>query len=576
MLDPARLGVCYATWAMSGGPLAVLRPLAVESGAPEIVVAIDTLGERIREGLFYVTVLGQFKRGKSTLINTLLGEAVLPVGVAPVTSVVTVVRHGPRGARARVGDRDWESVSLERARELMSEAANPQNKLGVRAIEVSLPSPLLASGTCLVDTPGVGSVFGGNTAETRAFVPHVDAAVVVLGTDPPISGEELTIVTDVSEHVRDVLFVLAKADRFSAAELAEARAFTTHVLAEHVTHEPALFEVSAHEVSERHSATRDWSGFVERLESLAHETGAALVERAAARGARDVARRLLADIDEQRGALVRPLEQTRARLAEVRSCVSEAEQALRDLGFLLQAEQRNVWQRLYVEQKQFVQQALPRCRQRLDQVLRELDVRRGPKLRTRALVAAQTVARAEVEAWMDGLRPKIEQMYRDLGHRFIAHANEFLARLRATGRMPEGTLEKLPEESGLRFPSAYTFNWYMRLTTASLVTWILYGLRTQEAAQRAARRDGHAFTERLLVTNSSRVVNDLNDRVLESRRQLEADVRARLSAVLATADRALARAETAEREGQRGVERALARLDETRAAVTAVLDSTQQ
>jgi Dynamin family len=565
-----------ARLSMSGSPLAVLRPLAVQSGAPEIVVAIDALSERIREGLFYVAVLGQFKRGKSTLVNTLLDDAVLPVGVAPVTSVVTVVRHGTRGARTRLGDRDWESISIERARDLVSEAANPQNKLGVRAIEISLPAPLLASGMCLVDTPGVGSVFGGNTAETRAFVPHVDAAVVVLGTDPPISGEELALVTDVGEHVRDVLFVLAKADRFSMAELAEARAFTATVLADRVTREPELFEVSALEVGERRAATRDWSALVDRLESLARENGAVLVERAAQRGAADVARRLLADVDEQRGALVRPLEQTRARLAEVRKCVVEAEQALRDLGFLLQAEQRSVWQRLYVEQKQFIQQALPRCQRQLDKALVELEVRRGPKLRTRALAMAQDVARAEVEAWMDELRPKVEQMYRDLGHRFIAHANEFLARLRESGRMPEGALDDLPEEGGLRFRSSYYFNWYMRLTTASFLTWLAYVVRTQAAAQRAARRDGHAFMRRLVETNSSRVVNDLNDRVLESRRQLEADVRARLGAVVTTADRALARAEAVEREGQTGVERALARLDETRAAVAAVFESTQK
>jgi len=45
-----------------------------------------------------------------------------------------------------------------------------------------------------VDTPGLGSVFTGNTATTQAFIPHIDAALVVVGADPPIAGEELTLV----------------------------------------------------------------------------------------------------------------------------------------------------------------------------------------------------------------------------------------------------------------------------------------------------------------------------------------------------------------------------------------------
>jgi hypothetical protein len=56
---------------------------------------------------------------------------------------------------------------------------------------------------CLVDTPGLGSVFAGNTAATQAFVPHIDAAIIVIGTDPPLSGEELELVKTVSHDVHE-------------------------------------------------------------------------------------------------------------------------------------------------------------------------------------------------------------------------------------------------------------------------------------------------------------------------------------------------------------------------------------
>ena len=552
--------------------LTELRRLAHKAGAQEVVPALDTLSERVREGRFYVAVLGQFKRGKSTLVNALVGEVVLPVGVAPVTSVTTIVRHGARAARARIGDDAWTPVAVERVRELVSEQANPENRLGVKGVEVFLPAPILASGMCLVDTPGIGSVLAGNTAETRAFVPHVDAAVVVVGADPPISGEELALVTEVSERVRDVVFVLAKADRFRDEELAEARAFTTRVLEQRLGVPPVLFEVSVHELLDHETGTRDWDAFVGRLEALARERGAELVERAARRGARALAERLLADVDRQRRALTRPLDETRAELRDVRACIAEAEQALNELGFLLQAEHKSLSDRLATEQKRFVAEALPACRERLLAAFDALDERSGPKLRRAALGLAQDVAKPEVAAWMDRLRPDIQAMYQRLGRRFITHTNAFLARLRSGGRVPEGALDDLPEESGFRYRSRYYFYSFMSLATPSVFTWLADVVRPAGAERRAVGRDAAAFLERLLETNASRVVGDLDDRVLESRRQLEFEVRRRLRAVVSSAERALSGAEAAEREGQAGVERALARLDRTRAAVVAVLE----
>src|SRR5207244_12572453 len=71
----------------------------------------------------------------------------------------------------------------------VTEEHNHENVKGVAVVEVFLPAPLLARGLCLVDTPGIGSTFAANSEVTRAFVPHIDAALVVLGADPPISGD---------------------------------------------------------------------------------------------------------------------------------------------------------------------------------------------------------------------------------------------------------------------------------------------------------------------------------------------------------------------------------------------------
>jgi predicted GTPase len=101
---------------------------------------------------------------------------------------------------------------------------------------------------CLVDTPGLGSAFQGNTEETRAFVPHIDAALVVLGVDPPISADELALVSNLAQQVGQLVFVLNKVDRLNASDLAEARRFSADILTRQL-HRPdeCLFEVSATE-----------------------------------------------------------------------------------------------------------------------------------------------------------------------------------------------------------------------------------------------------------------------------------------------------------------------------------------
>ena len=127
----------------------------------------------------------------------------------------------------------------------MSEEHNPENVKRVSGVEVFLPSDLLSDGMCLVDTPGLGSVFSGNTAATQAFVPHIDAAIVVVGADPPIAGEELALVEEVGRQISRLVVVLNKADRTSEAERRIAIPFTQNVIAKRLGRPiGSIFEIS--------------------------------------------------------------------------------------------------------------------------------------------------------------------------------------------------------------------------------------------------------------------------------------------------------------------------------------------
>ena len=537
--------------------------LAAEVGAPAIASEATAVSERIAEGRFYVACVGQFKRGKSSLLNALAGSAVLPVGVLPVTSVATVLRWGERlAARVRFASGAWRAIRPEDLAAYVAEERNSENKIGVSAVEVFLPSPLLASGMCLVDTPGIGSVFAGNTMTTRELVPHVDAAIVVLGADPPISGEELALVEEVSRHVENLFFVLNKADRLPPDESNEAARFTERVLKERLGARAArLLMVSA---TERllSGPTRDWEKLESSLDRLALESGAHLVRAAEERAIARLLSRLVAEIDEQRDALVRPLAESEQRIGNLTASVAEAERSMADLGYLLMAEVDRLTKKFGEDREGFLSAALESVEREL---IRQIDAGAAETslrpLRARARDAAAAIARRHLDAWLASEQPAAEALYRGAAERFLALGNDFLRRFLKSGELgPETFPAELGPEAGFRAKSRLFYTELLSVAQPSPLR-VLDRFRTLGALRRAVGRDASAYLERLLSSNSARIQNDLIERVRESRRRLEAEIRSRLSEAVQSAVSALERAKARHTEGEASVAAELVRLD---------------
>src|SRR5262245_3728675 len=126
-----------------------------------------------------VAVLGQFKSGKSSLLNTVLGEAVFPVGALPVTAVITCASAGQEQlVRVTHQDGSVEEVMVARIAEFVTEAGNSGNRRQVAVVDVFTPALGDWPGVRLVDTPGLGSVYAHNTAATQAWMPYVAVALV--------------------------------------------------------------------------------------------------------------------------------------------------------------------------------------------------------------------------------------------------------------------------------------------------------------------------------------------------------------------------------------------------------------
>jgi len=172
-----------------------------------------SLEEKLNSNQLYLAVLGQMKRGKSSFINALLGADVLPTGVLPVTAIITEIRYG-RDAEAAIlyttGLR--EGIAVRALADYITEAGNPGNKKQVASVEITYPSDFLKGGIVLIDTPGIGSTHSHNTRTTESYLEQVDAGIVVLSVDPPITEVESRFIKTVGNDVPKLFFVLNKID----------------------------------------------------------------------------------------------------------------------------------------------------------------------------------------------------------------------------------------------------------------------------------------------------------------------------------------------------------------------------
>jgi len=542
-----------------------LGGLAAELAAKSVAAEARELAARVAEGRFYVACVGQFKRGKSTLLNALVGREVVPTGFVPVTAVPTVIRFGDRlHARVRMRDGLWRDVAMPDLKEYVPEERNPENKKGVEGAEVFVPSPLLSSGMCFVDTPGLGSVFTGNTATTRAFIPHVDAALVVVGADPPIAGEELALVESIGTQVEDLILVINKADRTSDLERAAAVEFTREILEKRL-HRPMgeVFEISAAERMENRGPLRDWEGLLASLHRLVEDSGRNLVRAACDRGLQRLGEQLLAIISEDRDALQRPIEESERRIKLMKETINEAERSMRELNFLFMAEQQRISDLFVDRHKRFFRSAWTESETEFGEELTSVPLGFGPHYRRRVMHLAQAISRREVMPWLKPEQEEGERQYRAAALRFVEMGDNFLKKLADAGL---GELTRMPHaldpEKGFRVGSKFIFEDFIGTAQPpSPLRWLADVLLPLVGGRKSITNDAREFLRHLLEANSSRVQNDVLNRIQESRDRLEVEIRKLLHEISRIAEQALERARKVKEEGTPAVQSVIERLN---------------
>jgi GTP-binding protein EngB required for normal cell division len=189
-----------------------------------------------------VAILGQFKAGKSSFVNSLIGQDVLPVGVIPVTTVITRLRFGER-ERALISFYDGTNreIPVGSLDEYTSEAKNPSNQKNVETVDIELPALADYAGLRLVDTPGLGSVFKAHMEVSSNWLPEVGAAVLAVSADRPLSENDLQLIRELTQYTPRIILLLTKADLLSPSQQDEVVKFFEDTVRRELNREFPIF-----------------------------------------------------------------------------------------------------------------------------------------------------------------------------------------------------------------------------------------------------------------------------------------------------------------------------------------------
>lgn len=243
------------------------------SGMEQVSEAI----EAYHNDKYTIAIIGKAKRGKSTLLNAMLGrrdDLVAPVDKLPASSAITRFSFDAQeSADVLFRDERCEPITFEQIRSYVTEEGNPSNAKEVACVHVRGPFPGLDHDMELVDTPGADSMHAHHDELLHGFIPQADAVIYMVTARMPIDASEKELLRKVkAADSRKIFFVINRIDELSAADLADA--------VDHNTRELGRLGVQVgtiHQISAKRAFQGDISA--SRLPGLCHEIQSYLAEQ---------------------------------------------------------------------------------------------------------------------------------------------------------------------------------------------------------------------------------------------------------------------------------------------------------
>ncbi len=509
------------------------------------------LEDKLSRQTFNLVVAGQFKRGKSSIINALLGEALLPAGVVPLTSVVTSIRSGSV-ASAHVEFRTLEKrlIELSQIADYVTERGNPGNVKGVERVVIDHPSPWLAHGVHLVDTPGIGSVYEHNTDETRRYLPQSDVLLFVASVDQPVSRAELDFLIGVRQYAAKIFCLLNKVDYLQPHELRESVAFSTQTVREALGASVPVFPVSARLALEgrlNDPKLLARSGFVEFEEALrrfmANEKTTAWLTSIAQSLLR-ILRQARFTVDLEAKVLTEPLEGIEANLALFRGEKDKAERERRDFQLLLQADARALLKE-HIEPKleEFKRAQLARTASAVERWFTELEDLPVRKLKAALEERLIAEVRTAYDGWLADQEAEAGHAFQALCSRFWTHMQQSLDELmRRSSELFAVNFDRSGADAPWTTESGFYYKFWYEPTSLRILSSSAVLALPRALAGRLILRQTKATALDLIEVQAGRIRHDLQERLEKSVRDAQRQIVNQIEATAVEIERAIERA----------------------------------
>lgn len=400
--------------------------------------SLEEISHKLEHNRFYLVVLGEFKRGKTTFINALLGKRLLPTAVIPLTSIVTMIKYG-LDEKVEVSFEDGRkcSIPIEELHNYVTERGNPNNEKMVSHVEVQYPGSYLKDGVYIIDTPGVGSVFSNNTEVTYGFIPKADAAVFLLAADPPIGQSELKFLSDVRQSIRKIFFVQNKVDRLDDEERRESMEFSQRVIEDHL----GIHGVKIHPLSAKLALQAKEEGDSEKLrksylpdlegvleEFLMQEKGMEVLRSAISGGLKILSEEEIS-LEIELRAVDTPLQVLEEKLKRFEEQMKGIDQDAFDSRVLFEGEVKRLLQQIDLDLDRFKRNELVSMMAGLDEAHR---INKKASIGEYAKAMEQYVHDEVVrtfDKWLEKENIKLEGEYRRIAGRFSQMTNEIIDRI---------------------------------------------------------------------------------------------------------------------------------------------------
>ncbi len=415
----------------------ILENVAIKRGEEGLVGYLLELKQKLLKDYFNLVVLGEFKRGKTTFLNAVLGSDILPTDVLPLTSVVTLIKYGPE-VKIEVNflNGETKTITSEQLPGYVTESGNPANEKKVKDVRLEHPSAYLKDGIILIDTPGVGSIYQNNTDETYSYLPKVDAAIFILSADQPLSQSEVGFLKDITRYSVRTFFILNKIDYLSEKDMQKSIEFTKKILNEKIGFTDVnIYPLSARmalegkiEQDENKLTASNFPLFTATLEKFfLAEKGLAVI-RAACNKGKNAAFELRLGLELEMKALAIPIDELKDKVALFDEMAERLQQEHNDNSYIFKGEMNKVYHALEREITRFQEGYNDVLTREIEQIYQKEGLS-GRKLMNYLENYIEDKIKTAFKEWQPEVEKKVRGAFDKVVSRFTAGTNHAVGEL---------------------------------------------------------------------------------------------------------------------------------------------------